>query len=69
MLYEARLAVARGKPGLALPIYREAAARSETGSERAEVWCELAWAAARTKATTDRAEAQRRCKAEREADL
>lgn len=65
VLFEARLAVAQGQPKMALPVYREAARRSEGDAARAECWCELAVVAARANAADDKAEAERRCKAER----
>jgi hypothetical protein len=48
----------------ALPVYRLAAERSKTKTERTEVWCELADVAQGTAATADREEAVRRCTAE-----
>ena len=63
VLYEARLAVANKRLKWALPIYREAARRSETAQERAEAWCELAVAAKVAKAKDDLGEATRRCAA------
>ena len=66
VLFEARLAVARGRPAMALPIYRLAAERAEGAKARQTVWCELAEVATAAKATADQAEAQRRCQAERQ---
>ncbi len=64
VLFEARLAVARGRPAMALPIYRLAAERAKGDKGRELVWCELARVAARAKATDEQVEADRRCKAE-----
>lgn len=68
VLFEARLAVARGKPAMALPVYRLAAERAKGDAARKTAWCELAKVATKAKATADQAEADRRCKAE-QADL
>jgi hypothetical protein len=65
VLAEARASVAAGSLMAALPVYRLAAERSKTKTERAEVWCELADVAQGTAATADREEAVRRCAAER----
>lgn len=65
-LFEARLAVARDRPAMALPVYRLAAERAEGAKARGEVWCELAVVATAAKASADQAEAERRCKAERD---
>lgn len=66
-LFEARHAVAEGKPLAALPPYRLATERSENTAERAEAWCELRDAATSGGARDDAAEAQRRCVIERPA--
>lgn len=64
VLAEARASIAAGSTMAALPVYRLAAERSKTKTERAEVWCELADVAQGTAATADREEAVRRCTAE-----
>ena len=65
VLYEARVAVAQKRLKWSLPIYREAARRSDTAKLRAEVWCELVVVAKKAGAKDDAAEATRRCDAAR----
>jgi hypothetical protein len=65
VLYEARAAVAQGRPLVALLPYRLAAERSLSASDRAEVWCELAETASRAARPDEAGEAKRRCEAER----
>ena len=64
VLFEARQAVAQGRPATGLAAYRMAAERAKTPAERAEAWCELAGAADKAGARADRDEAARHCQSE-----
>lgn len=64
-LFEARAAVAAGKPATALAPYRLAAERASSPAERAEAWCEAVEAAQKARLAAEQAEAERRCAADR----
>lgn len=66
-LFEARAAVAAGKPAMALAPYRLAAERGTSAVERAEAWCEAVEAAQKAHLAAEQAEAERRCAADRPA--